>query len=275
MEHPLLIADDHLGSVELLEALEPVVAIDHAPIEIVQIAGREAAAIQRHERAEVRRNYRDDLQDHVFGLIARLAEGVEHFEALGDLLALGLAGRLAHLDTKPLALFFNVQLSEHFANGFSADADFKCFPPPLLAGLGEHLVVEEIAKGQVRLTRLDDDERLEIENLLDVAQRDLENVSDARWQRFQEPDVRHRGRQRDVPHSFAAHLGLDHFDAALLTYDTTVLHALVLSAVTLVILYRAEDLGAEQPVAFRLESPVVDRLWLLDFAKRPLPNFFR
>jgi len=168
-----------------------------------------------------------------------------------------------------------VQLREHFANGFGTDADLECFPPPLLAGLGEHLVVEEFAKGQVGLTRLDDDERLEIENLLDVAQRDLENVSDARGQRFQEPDVRHRGRQRDVPHSLAPHLGLDHLDAALLAYDTTVLHALVLAAIALVILYGTEDLGAEEPVAFRLEGPVVDRLWLLDLAERPLPNLFR
>ena len=87
--------------------------------------------------------------------------------------------------------------------------------------------------------------------------------------------MRHRGRQRDVSHPLAPHLGLDYLDAAFLTHDTTVLHALVLAAVALVVLYGPEDLGAEQPVAFRLEGPVVDRLRLLDFAERPLPNLFR
>jgi hypothetical protein len=48
-----------------------------------------------------------------------------------------------------------------------------------------------------------------------------------------------------------------------------VLQALVLAAQALVVLDRAEDLGAEQAVAFRLEGPVVDRLGLLDLAERP------
>ena len=147
-----------------------IVAVDHAPIEIVEIAGREAAAIQRHERAQVRRDHRDDLHDHVLGLVARLAEGVEHLQTLGDLLALGLAGGLAHLDAEPLALFLDVQLREHLANGFSTDADLESVSPPLLASLGEHLVVEEFAESQLGIARIGDDERLEVENLLDVAQ---------------------------------------------------------------------------------------------------------
>src|SRR5690606_26343017 len=35
---------------------------------------------------------------------------------------------------------------------------------------------------------------------------------------------------------------------------------------------RAEDLGAEQPVALRLERPIVDRLGLGDLAVRPLED---
>ena len=37
---------------------------------------------------------------------------------------------------------------------------------------------------------------------------------------------------------------------------------------------RPEDLGAEEAVAFRLESAVVDGLRFFDFAERPGPNFF-
>ena len=67
-------------------------------------------------------------------------------------------------------------------------------------------------------------------------------------------------------------LRLDHLDAALLAHDAAVLHALVLAAVALVVLDRTEDLGAEEPVAFRLEGPVVDRLRLLHLAERPLAD---
>ena len=53
------------------------------------------------------------------------------------------------------------------------------------------------------------------------------------------------------------------------------LHALVLAAVALVVLGRAEDLGAEQPVALRLEGAVVDRLGLLHLAVRPRADLLR
>ena len=70
-------------------------------------------------------------------------------------------------------------------------------------------------------------------------------------------------------------LRLDDLDAALLADDAAVLHALVLAAVALVVLHRAEDLRAEQAVALRLERAVVDGLGLLDLAVRPLADLLR
>ena len=72
--------------------------------------------------------------------------------------------------------------------------------------------------------------------------------------------------------ALAAHLALDHLDAALLADHATVLHALVLAAIALVVLDGAEDLGAEEPVPLRLEGPVVDRLRLLHLTEGPLPD---
>src|SRR5205814_10707008 len=48
--------------------------------------------------------------------------------------------------------------------------------------------------------------------------------------------------------------------------------ALVLAAVALPVAGGTEDLLAEEPVLFRLERAVVDRLRLLDLAVRPLPD---
>src|SRR6185437_15905863 len=53
LQHPLLVADDDLGGVQLLEPLEPVVPVDHAAVEVVQIGGREAATVERDERTEI------------------------------------------------------------------------------------------------------------------------------------------------------------------------------------------------------------------------------
>ncbi len=81
--------------------------------------------------------------------------------------------------------------------------------------------------------------------------------------------MRHRSGELDVAHAFAADLGHGHLHAALLAHHALVLHALVLAAQALVVLHRAEDARAEQPVALRLEGAVVDRLRLLDLAERP------
>jgi hypothetical protein len=42
------------------------------------------AAVERHERAQFRRDHRDHVEDHPLGLVARLAEGVDDLQALGS-----------------------------------------------------------------------------------------------------------------------------------------------------------------------------------------------
>ena len=79
----------------------------------------------------------------------------------------------------------------------------------------------------------------------------------------------------DMAHALAPDLGERHLDAALLADDALVLHALVLAAQALVVLHRAEDARAEQPIALRLEGTIVDRLRLLDLPIRPGQNFLR
>src|ERR1700749_3306627 len=78
-----------------------------------------------------------------------------------------------------------------------------------------------------------------------------------------------------MPHALAAHLGQGDLDTALLADDAAELHPLVLAAQALVVLDRTKDTGTEQPIAFRLEGPVVDRFRLLDFAVGPGSDLFR
>ena len=83
LQHALFVADDHVGRVKLHELLQPVVAVDDAAIEIVQVGGGEAAAVERHKRTQLRRKHRDHVQNHPLGLVAALAERFEHLQALG------------------------------------------------------------------------------------------------------------------------------------------------------------------------------------------------
>ena len=78
-----------------------------------------------------------------------------------------------------------------------------------------------------------------------------------------------------MAHALAAHLGQRHFHAALLADHAAMLEALVLAAQALVVLDRAENLGAEQTVALRLEGAVVDGFRLFDFAVGPGTDFLR
>ena len=77
-----------------------------------------------------------------------------------------------------------------------------------------------------------------------------------------------------MAHAFTTHLRKSHLNAALFADHTAVLQTLVLTAQALIILHRPENLGAEQTVAFRLKSTVVDGFRLFNFAVRPGTDLF-
>src|SRR5271168_4929309 len=88
LQHTLFVADDDIGRTKFHELLQPVVAIDDAAIEVVQVRRGEAAAVERHKRAQLGGENRDHVQDHPLGLVAALAEGFKNLKALGELDAL-------------------------------------------------------------------------------------------------------------------------------------------------------------------------------------------
>ena len=85
----------------------------------------------------------------------------------------------------------------------------------------------------------------------------------------------YRHRKSDVSHPLAANFLLRDLDTAPVADDSAITDSLVLTAVALVILGRAEDLLAEETVSLGLVSPVVDRFRLQDLAARPFGNVFR
>src|ERR1700733_5777106 len=85
LQHALFVADDYIGSVQLHQFLQAVVAVDHAPVQVVQVRSRKPAAIQGHKRTQFGRQHGNDVQNHPFRLVAALAERLENLQPLGEL----------------------------------------------------------------------------------------------------------------------------------------------------------------------------------------------
>src|SRR5918998_1555322 len=98
LEHPLLVVHDDLGGAEVEQTLQPVVPVDHAAVEVVQVGRREPAAVELDHRPQVRRDHRHAVEDHAHRAVARVEERADDLEPLqraGLLLPLAGTDRLA------------------------------------------------------------------------------------------------------------------------------------------------------------------------------------
>ena len=120
-----------------------------------------------------------------------------------------------------------------------------------------------------------DDVLGEVEHVLEVTRRKIQQQAETAGDTLGEPDMAHRAGQPDVTHTLAANLGAGNLNAAFITDDTLVADSLVFAAVAFEIFGGAENSFAKKAVAFRLESSVVNRLRLGYVAVRPAPNLFR
>src|ERR1700742_2446660 len=393
LQHPLLVVDDDLGSAEVEQPFQAVVAVDHPSVQVVEVGRREAATVQLHHRAQLRRDHRHGVEDHPLRLVVGVQEGRGDFQPLhcaGLFLAFGAVDDQLEF----LAVGRQVDLFEKVAHRFGTHAAAEVLAPaerrtePVLELTEDRLVVDDVLRlhlredlpdflhplaglfevglgvgdlrvelfaqffdhfaalvvfefaqlGSGQFQRVGPDvvfvvefallallevlhaplERLaqllgpflsfdfvgvddffdlflefadvlvtgllvdpgdhrggEVENLLQLFGRHVDQVADPARDTLEEPDVRDRRGQVAVPHPLTADLGAGHLDAAALADDSLVADALVLTAVALPVLGRTEDALAEEPVFLRLQRPVVDRLRLRDLAPTPGADLFR
>ena len=118
LQHALFVAHDDFRRLQLQQAREAVVAVDDATIEVVQVRRGEAAAVQRDERTQVRREHRQHVHDHPVGLDARLLEGFHHLQALGILLDLELGA--GHVVAELVDLDVEIHLFQQLLDAFGA-----------------------------------------------------------------------------------------------------------------------------------------------------------
>src|SRR3989475_8653191 len=277
LEHSLFIPDDDLGRFQLEQPLQPVVAVDHAAVQVVQIGGRETPAVERDQGPQLGGQHRQHFHDHPVRLDAGFLEAFEHFETLGELLDLGVGAGALELLPQSIDLLVEVDRAQQLANALGSHGGREIVS--VLLDLGEVILLGEELRPLDLLVvdhaRVGDDIGLEVEDALDVSERHVEHQPQARGQALQEPDVRHGAGELDMPHALATDLGERHLDAALLADHAAVLQALVLSAQAFVVLDGPEDLGAEEAVPLRLEGAVVDRFGFLHFAVGPRADLFR
>ena len=179
LEHPFLVTDDDLGRAEVEELLEPIVAVDHPAIEIVEIRGGKASAVQRHQRPKLGRQDRDDLEDHPLGSVAGATQGFDQLEPFGRLLTTHDGGLGTHDHPQLGRHVVEIQNLEKRSDGLGAHLGNKClaelFLGPAVVFLGEDLLFLE---GGV--TRIDHDISLEVEHSLELAHGQVEQKTDTR-----------------------------------------------------------------------------------------------
>src|SRR5689334_4744137 len=260
------------------ELLQAVVAVDDAAIEIVQVRRREPAAVERNQRTQIRRDHWDHVEDHPLRLVAlvagvaRVAERVDDLEPLEQHLLAMLRRLRHHISAQRFGELVDVETTQQLADRGRADVGHEGRIVLFLrfgAEVEVFVFVEQLVRRDVLLARLDDDVVRVIDDLLEITERDVEQVAHRAGQGFEEPDVRDGNGELDVTHALATHLAQGHFDAAAVADDTAVTNSLVFAAMALPVLYGTENALAEQAVLLRLERAVVDRLGLGDFAPRP------
>ena len=101
LKHSLLVPDDYLGGAELHKLCKTAVSVDNASVKVVKVGGGESAALELNHGADLRRDNRDNVEDHPLRSVAGLSEGFDDLKALERLCFL-LAGGALHLGFKLL-----------------------------------------------------------------------------------------------------------------------------------------------------------------------------
>jgi hypothetical protein len=207
LQHTLFVAHDDVGRVELQQALEAVVAVDDAAVQVVQVGGGKAAAVQLHHGAQLGRDHRQHVHDHPLGLVAGDAEGLDHLQALDNPgTRFWPEAPLSELLVQLGAQRVQVDLLQQLLDGLGAHAGLEIvlilLPHLAVFLLGQHLLLF-----QRRLAGVGDDIAGKVEHLLQEAGAHVQQQAHAGGDALEIPDVADGRGQLDVAHALAAHLG--------------------------------------------------------------------
>ncbi len=160
LEHPLLVVHDDLGCPEVEQALEAVVPVDDPSVQVVEVGGGEATAVELHHRAQLRRDHRDDVEDHGARVVDAAPVVVTTVERRHDLQALD--GLLLALRRERLLALGRVDLGaqddlvgievdavDETGDGIGAHAPLEVLAVAILQLAPQHLVLDDLAGEEV------------------------------------------------------------------------------------------------------------------------------
>ena len=274
LQHTFFVSDDDFRSTEFQKSLQTVVSIDDAAIKVIQVGGGETAAIELDHRAQIRRDDRQDREDHPFRLVAGVQEGFDFFETT-DASDLALAASFFDFFLQCFFQLWQIELFQQVLDGFCAHLGFECFLAISSYGILIFLFIQDLALGQVRIARIEDDISSEVEDSFELARRDLKDEADTGRRTLEIPDMGNRAGQRNMAHAFTADFGRGDFDAALVADGASVTHLFVLAAFAFPVFGRSENLFTEETVGFCLQGSVIDGFRLCHFPVRPFKDLFR
>src|SRR5580704_7439706 len=192
LQHALLVADNHIGRVQLHQLLEPVVAVDHPAIEVVQVRGGEATAIERHQWSQLRRKNRNHIKNHPLGLVAAFAKRLKNLEPLGVSDSLLQARIDLHLLAKLLRELFDIHAAQQLLDGLGAHGRLE-LPGIFLLQFAKLFLRQNVLFPELGdLAGIDAHKGLEVQDMLEIAHGDIEQVTDAARKAFEEPHMRAR-----------------------------------------------------------------------------------
>ena len=288
LEHALLIAQNDVGSFDLDETLETVVANEDATIEVVEVGGGETAAVEGNEGTEFGGSDGDDLHDHPLGFVAIL-RGAERFDHLQTLEGFALAGygtvavgAVAQLVGEAV----EVDATQQLENGLGTHLGYELvgigvfeilvLGGELVEGVEVFVLGEQIIDGELvgEGTGLYYDVAFVVDDHVELLGGDAEKIAHLVGQGTEIPNVGNGHNELDVTGALTTYLLFRDFNTAAVADDAFVTDALIFSAVALVVLGGTEDALAEQAVALGLVGAVVDGFGLQHFAMGVLLNFF-
>ena len=276
LQHPLFVADHNVGRVNLHQFFEAVVAGNDPAIKLIKVRRSETTAVQLRHGADIRRQNRQDIQNHPVKMIARFAESLDYFQALDNAHPL-LTGRGEKLVFQLKSQRLDINSRQQFLNGFRAHTDAELVAIHFTVFfIG--LFAQNRALHQWRHAGIQHHILGKVEHLLQLLRRDVQHQRHPGRYGLEVPDVRNRAGQFDVTHPFAAHFFGGDLHAAFFTLVHPSLRqgadmgVFVFSAHAGAVLGRPENPLAEKSADFGLQGTVVDGFGLGHFTVRPITD---
>ena len=180
LKHSLFVSDNDARSAELNQLFESVITVDNTAVKVVKVACCEASAVKLNHRTDIRRNDRNNVENHPFGAVAGAFEGFDNFKTLEDscrFLTLGFGELRTKLGVKLVKVDFRKKL----LNRFGAHADTKLrIGKVIFFNFFESLVVDNVALIDLgNRTGIDNDVSREIEDSFKILRGHIKHQTDS------------------------------------------------------------------------------------------------